>query len=549
MTWRFSWEEVEPTTSYHRKQMEIRAIYTDTDDNETWLEPVRIGLSWDNGDNSVATYVPERLAYRRRGADSGSWGSWASLVPDTVTSFGRIFADVAARGLWASMRATDLPLDNMRDYFSIFDQLIYQTPGWHSFIDAFIPACQVCQPASHTCIYAFMPGHPLCGMDDCTEPVHNDGTLTRRPIRVFYNGSSIQLCQTHSADVVTCQECGSANLPDNIVLAADRAQQEIPGVPPTEFDVCTGCDEGWRRAIDSGDYDCQNCGDTHFQVINNRRRFCSTCDIAVPDWRINNYSYKPTPIFHPEVPDDPRTLYHGMEFEVAHLPYDSAQRWAEKYSDQLMADFIYMKSDSSVYDGVEVVTHPFTIEWARVKFPYAAFQAAVDEFGASPTHESAGTHIHVSKSSFSSPHLWKFLQLHFRLPSFLQKLGGRGSVSYANWQLNALRDKAAEFAKEKKLMVGVGNRSVAVNTRPEHTIELRYPASGFSAALAQKNVELPNALWQFTNELTIQHVKDGILDNPGALQWWIAEEKAQFPALYAYMQKQVPTVTPFERSN
>lgn len=263
---------------------------------------------------------------------------------------------------------------------------------------------------------------------------------------------------------------------------------------------------------------------------------------------IQEWDYRPALIFHPSVPTNPKKpLYIGMELETS---FGSVRaNWqsmvTEWYAHEVDSDLIYMKSDSSVRYGCEIVTHPMEPRWALKNFPFKAFDELIDK-GALEQHESCGTHIHMNKEAFSSAHLWKFLQVHYRLPEFLKLLGGRQDGTYASFQepdMERMRQEMMQIIKEKDKGQDY-ERYVAVNLRNQHTIELRYPASGTSSFLIKKNIELALALYEFSDYLTVDDIKDGALDDPGYLMHWI--RSGNYPSLTKWLDRQVPIEKPLK---
>ena len=86
---------------------------------------------------------------------------------------------------------------------------------------------------------------------------------------------------------------------------------------------------------------------------------CEECySNRVDDDYINDYSYKPEPIFYGE-----NNRYYGIELEV-----DKGGKYGD-YAKMILDvanihdEHIYIKSDSSLDDGFEIVSHPMTLEY------------------------------------------------------------------------------------------------------------------------------------------------------------------------------------------
>jgi hypothetical protein len=221
-------------------------------------------------------------------------------------------------------------------------------------------------------------------------------------------------------------------------------------------------------------------------------------------------------------------------------------RWL---GDDVFNDLVYAKGDSSVHNGIEVVTHPINPMWAMENFPFDHFQTLIDDHGALKTHHSCGTHIHINREAFSKPHYWKFMQVHLQLPEFCGIVGGRGaSPGYGNLLADqqAQREQLMDLTYTKDgSQPGFGRNGVNIN--PPTTIELRYPRGGTRPTEIRKNVQWVDALYAFTNYISVADVKDGALSNPGYLLWWI--NQGQYPDLADWLQEAIPQPVPLtERS-
>lgn len=325
----------------------------------------------------------------------------------------------------------------------------------------------------------------------------------------------------------SCDWCGEFVVQD---LMADLDQDTY---------VCIPC---WGNSIE-----CERClrrlSPGHFRSGYSECSFCMNRPRG-PQRFIQNYSYRPALVFHPMLPDVEHPLYIGMELEMTWPNYtvspvsDKAEAWLEKLT-TMHQDILFVKSDSSVTSGFEVVTHPMNPDWALQEFPFDFFQEAIDE-GADPGHHSTGTHIHMDKASFSTAQLWKVLQLHDRLPDLCGKVGGRGTdSSWASWDRNseAVRRNAMWIAKHKKEGYSNVARYSPVNVQNEATIELRYPKGGIKPKEIKKNMEWAKCLFEFTNYISVEDVKKGVLDNPGFLLGWIWDRETDYPNLKKWLSK------------
>lgn len=269
---------------------------------------------------------------------------------------------------------------------------------------------------------------------------------------------------------------------------------------------------------------------------------CANCENSQSNPRelIESWNYRPSLEFHPEVPTDPlRPLYIGIELEMTWPQHHrgGARQLAYDWLTELTTThegLLYVKGDSSVEDGWEVVTHPMEPDWALENFPFDFFQEAIDH-GASATHTSTGTHVHIDKASLTTAQLWKMLQLHYKLKDFCGIMGGRGTnASYASWeQGESMKARFAQIAREKGRAFEGEARYVPVNVRNEHTIELRYMAGGISPDIIRKNIEWVKALYDFTDYISVQDIKQGVLNSPAYLLGWVLN--GSYPSVAQYL--------------
>jgi hypothetical protein len=303
-------------------------------------------------------------------------------------------------------------------------------------------------------------------------------------------------------------------------------------------------------------------------VVRFDRNWCQSCDrtLRAASARIEEWNYTPGEyVFWEDEATLPKNgLFMGMELEAVHEDHEghlTAALWyLENVQGTKWEDFIYMKSDSSVDDGrgVEFVTHPFDPRWGKKSFPVHLTDELMN-LGFKETHNSAGTHLHVSKAAFSQPHLFKFIQIHNYLDDFCGAIGGRGTnAGYGYfWReydklvrkndptiiTNAHKQIRKNWANDMKEAAKGYNPSYwgrgAVNMAPQDTIELRYPRSGLSQERILGLIEWVECLYNFSGEIKASDITKGVLSNgAGYLIGYIQENKNEFPHLWEITQRE-----------
>lgn len=237
--------------------------------------------------------------------------------------------------------------------------------------------------------------------------------------------------------------------------------------------VCDSCAE-------DNVFCCNSCDEAYWNEDSNRCEYCDdrVCDYCFEEHHnhssMHSYSYKPDPIFHGST-DDYR--YMGIELEVDH------GNDVNELVDDLIAhsdseNLFYLKEDSSLDNGAEIVTHPATLDFHMNKFPWLDILMEVKSHGfKSYDAETCGLHIHVDRRAFGDTYsrrdinLSKLIILFWKHWNKIVKFSRRkfrqleafAQQNYTNdkFSIDGLKD-----AKRK-------DRYSAINTDNHTTIEFR----------------------------------------------------------------------------
>ena len=174
----------------------------------------------------------------------------------------------------------------------------------------------------------------------------------------------------------TCDHCGTLLLVEDCYADDDHCLCE--NCYEQYYTRCDNCDRIIRNedanAYDGADY-CDDCYND---------RCCA----------IHPYSYKPNPIFY-----GAGNRYFGVELEldVGGQETDNAEEILNlgNHAD----DCIYIKSDGSLNDGMELVTHPMTLEFHENYSWKKLLQKCIDLGYRSHQTSTCGLHIHVNRDS------------------------------------------------------------------------------------------------------------------------------------------------------
>lgn len=313
---------------------------------------------------------------------------------------------------------------------------------------------------------------------------------------------------------------------------------------------------------------CIQCVSCIFSRCTNCNRLAqgrniTRCNNCRANYQVRNYSYKPEPNFKPEA--KPKTLFMGIELETCFSRGTNAFTWVERYGgDYFASDLFYIKSDGSLTNGVEIVTHPFTPEWGLEHFPFETFDSLVDAGIFLKNHSSSGQHIHISKDAFTAAHLWKFCMMHWNYKPLIEKIGGRTynfspeiaipprtqrTVTRNGW---IILDDISEPVTDKERLTksataatkGAANRlrEVALNLQNPQTIELRYPAGTAVGKEIKKNIQWIAAAFEFSKALRVEDIKEHVLADTGYLHGFIYDNNDKWPELASWIKTKAPVL-------
>lgn len=277
-------------------------------------------------------------------------------------------------------------------------------------------------------------------------------------------------------ETVRCQRCG-----ERIWTDANAGDNDTP--------LCQHCYDRYYTT-------CEDCGrvihqdDAYYRDDDYEAR-CYACHCRAQNKLIHDYCYRPEPIFYGE-----GDHFYGIELEVdrggeSEQNAEAILNVANAAGDEL----IYIKHDGSLEAGMELVSHPATIDFHLKKFPWVAIMKKARSLGY-VSHQSgtAGLHFHVNRSAFGATVeeqdacIARLLYLHEAFWNELLKFSRRTKSQYEQWCARyGLRDQPQEILKHAK---GYGScRYTAVNLQNTNTIEfrvcrgtLRY--TSFAASLA-----------------------------------------------------------------
>ncbi len=313
------------------------------------------------------------------------------------------------------------------------------------------------------------------------------------------------------SNLIKCSMCGNLHEMENCITVNQNSNQEMYVCDScirdrSLFFKCIECGEYYTQNFLWGSFQgedvCMNCSSEYFvcpnctEVCHTSERvyytrsdeeICSSCmedrcgDISN---LIEDYYYKPTPIFYGESDEN---CYLGVELEVDNTSGDYDNKLICMAAEQLLDDYcekLYLKRDGSLTRGFEIVTHPCTLDYHYSRLEWQEIMEICKD-GTLYSHDTdtCGLHIHLSRSFFGKSqetqdlHISKLLILVSKFyDSHLLKFSRR-RLSELRWCSNIqidYEDTDDEFTiVDKMKQLKSKGRYVAVNLENTNTIEFR----------------------------------------------------------------------------
>lgn len=328
-----------------------------------------------------------------------------------------------------------------------------------------------------------------------------------------------------------------------------------------DFFMCYHCDS-WDQTDNSretiqGTTICSNCCDSDFY-------YCEYCENYIPDhWShddcgteglVHDYSYKPVPVFHhtQDEWDNAKIIFEDANSvmrrykQIAYLGFELEVECSGDRNDfrngvnmlKDMEDIWYLKSDSSLNYGFELVSHPMTLTWAMDNLDFNLLaNLKSHKFNAWHT-DTAGLHVHVSRDGFESEsHQARFVHFIMRNEQFLSWLAGRSSSRWASFNREHTHN-----LKHKLRNRGASDRYFAVNLQNSGTLEIRIFRSSYKPERIQMALQLVDAIVKYTQKLSVSEMVNGKGFTAGSFITWVSED-SRYAVLSDYITR---WIEPFE---
>jgi hypothetical protein len=281
-----------------------------------------------------------------------------------------------------------------------------------------------------------------------------------------HNSSGGQVCSNCHDDYMTCDRCCETIHVDDV----------------RGYDGCGYCDVCYDEARSEDDYD---------DDYDRSRLNIYAYDARVPcSFFHGNKSKRTTRITG--------TAYFGVEVEVENP--DACNSMLSDAAGDVSNEHFYCKSDGSLDNGFEVVSHPATLAAWR-KRDLSRFADLASEGYRSYNTETAGMHIHVSRDSLTKTDQFKLLQFFKQNQEFVRKMARRRGRGMDQWA--AIEDRGTREFVDKVKGGRCRERYLALNFQNAATIECRIFRGTLCPKAIQRNIEAFNAVLQFAKQTSL----------------------------------------------
>lgn len=290
-----------------------------------------------------------------------------------------------------------------------------------------------------------------------------------------------------------CSHCGQ-EFPESDKMSFDGKDYCEECLDELTF-ICDHCRDRYFIDDVQGDsniYLCQECYDEHYDRCTDCNRlltrdevyyyeeetYCEDCydRIENREGHIHDYGFKPDPVFFGS-----GKRYLGVELEI-----DEAGEIDDNAEKLLCvanacSEHLYIKHDGSLSDGMELVSHPMTLDYHTNSIPWAKIMETALHLGyQSHKTTTCGLHVHVNRTAFGESskeqeagisRVLFFVENHW---NELLKFSRRTQYQLNQWAARyGRKDSPKEVMDSAKKGEGGRGRYSCVNIENRDTIEFR----------------------------------------------------------------------------
>lgn len=316
-----------------------------------------------------------------------------------------------------------------------------------------------------------------------------------------------------------CDRCGETHSNDYMYNAFDNS-------------YCQDCFEQYY-------FICQNCDETHSRANYYGNGQCNDCN---EDQRIiHNTDYKPRPKFYG------KGLHSGVEIEIDNgRNFDALTKELHEMSED--SNLFYMKPDGSLDNGLEIVSHPMSLDFHKNNMAWNKIMRKCLKHGwrshnayrerGDGKEYTCGLHIHVGKNHFTHSEKIKLAIFINTNKCYIEKIARRKSNLYHAY-------KHIEKGKVRDSNRNYNSRYESLNWYNRNTIEFRMFRGTLKYNTFIATLEFVNAVCYFVKTINVHQVyNENYINN----QWtngkawrlfckYIICNHKQYSTLIKYMRK------------
>lgn len=322
-------------------------------------------------------------------------------------------------------------------------------------------------------------------------------------------------------EFIECRGCRTSVSEDDIIEAESGLQYCVSCYEQVYL-ACGNCGEETRRdesyhpescinAICEGCYGesyfyCESCGeDYNVRNQSSDSNLCTSCNEDSEGRLLHSYDYKPKPIFHrvgKSLVHNPKlyskTLYMGVEVEVECVNESNFTPLAKELKSKINEEDAYLKSDGSLDYGIEIVTHPMTLDYHLNSFKWKKILKMCKEKGAlSHNTKTCGIHVHVNKAYLSKFEVSKLGLLTHTHKALFGKIARRDSCHYSQY-----KSKANGLLEQTYC----SDRYEAINLRNDATVEFRMFKGTLRLETLLASLEFVTACVEYVKTHNVQQI-------------------------------------------
>ncbi len=309
-------------------------------------------------------------------------------------------------------------------------------------------------------------------------------------------------CLTHDDNYQKCMSCDKWEHIDN--LRSDSNNNYL-------------CDE----CLDSDSWDvCAECGEFIYcedsiYSEENYECYCSYCYSSLGLDTIKDYSYKPSPEFYNSdntisYTENENTLYLGVELEVD----EGNDRTNNAREVQNTLSHIYCKSDSSLNEGFEIVSHPCTLDYHLNQNYGEVFKNLVDNDFRSHDTNTCGLHVHVNRNNLGSTRdiqeltIAKIMLVVDLLWDDMGKLARRSNCHWCKRNFMEIDNNDTEIEIIEKSKKYDNNRYFAINILNTNTIEFRLFKGTLNINTFKATLQLVSNIVEYSKNISLSDLQN-----------------------------------------